>query len=159
MDDYRKVLDGKQTAWAAKRYHGHRTVSDFILAEYDEAHPTPTPLTLLVPSVVHNPPWVAGETGPQLPPSGGQRDGEHLFTGFPALPCSDHAARRCPGPARFSLSAPLPLCPGLVCVCTCYYTIMMHVLLVERIRPAGRGQHAVRGARQRDYSASRLPGP
>jgi hypothetical protein len=44
MDAYRKGLDGKQAAWAAKRYHGHRTVSESILAEYDEAHPTPTPL-------------------------------------------------------------------------------------------------------------------
>jgi hypothetical protein len=44
MDAYHKGLDGKQAAWAAKRYHGHRMVSESILAEYDEAHPTPTPL-------------------------------------------------------------------------------------------------------------------
>jgi hypothetical protein len=42
MDAYRKGLDGKQAAWAAKKYHGHRTVSEAILAEYNEAHPIPT---------------------------------------------------------------------------------------------------------------------
>jgi hypothetical protein len=42
MDAYRKGLDGKQAAWAAKKYHGHRMVSKVNLAEYNKAHPTPT---------------------------------------------------------------------------------------------------------------------
>jgi hypothetical protein len=37
MDAYRKGLTGKQAAWTAKKYHGHRCVSDTILAEYDTA--------------------------------------------------------------------------------------------------------------------------
>jgi hypothetical protein len=32
-----KGLNGKQAAWAAKRYHGHRTVSESYLTKYDEA--------------------------------------------------------------------------------------------------------------------------
>jgi hypothetical protein len=39
MDAYRKGLTGAQAAWAAKRYKGHRKVSENIMAEYNEAHP------------------------------------------------------------------------------------------------------------------------
>jgi hypothetical protein len=38
MDAYRRGLDGKQAAWAAKKYRGHRTVSEKILAEFEAAH-------------------------------------------------------------------------------------------------------------------------
>jgi hypothetical protein len=38
MDAYRKGLNGKQAAWAAKKYKGHRCVSDTIMREYEEAH-------------------------------------------------------------------------------------------------------------------------
>ena len=31
MDAYRKGLSGKQAAWAAKKYHGHRVLPDTIL--------------------------------------------------------------------------------------------------------------------------------
>jgi hypothetical protein len=37
MGAYRKGLTGKQAAWAAKKYHGHRCVSESILAEYNAA--------------------------------------------------------------------------------------------------------------------------
>jgi hypothetical protein len=35
MDAYRKGLNGKQATWAAKKYCGHRTIPDTILAELD----------------------------------------------------------------------------------------------------------------------------
>jgi len=35
MDVYRKGLNGKQAAWAAKKYHGHHTIPDTIHAELD----------------------------------------------------------------------------------------------------------------------------
>jgi hypothetical protein len=38
MDAYAKGLDGKQAAWAAKKYHGHRVLPDSILCEFDKAH-------------------------------------------------------------------------------------------------------------------------
>jgi hypothetical protein len=37
MDAYAKGLDGKQAAWAAKKYHGHRVLPD-SLCEFDKAH-------------------------------------------------------------------------------------------------------------------------
>jgi hypothetical protein len=40
MDAYRKGLSGAQAAWAAKRYKGHRMVSEHILKEYNNAHPS-----------------------------------------------------------------------------------------------------------------------
>jgi len=33
MDAYRKGLDGKQAAWASKRYRGHRVLPDTIMAD------------------------------------------------------------------------------------------------------------------------------
>ncbi|KAH9914276.1 hypothetical protein B0H21DRAFT_703749, partial [Amylocystis lapponica] len=38
MDAYRKGLDGRQAAWANKKYHGHRVLPDSILHEFDSAH-------------------------------------------------------------------------------------------------------------------------
>lgn len=35
MDAYAKGLDGKQAAWASKKYRGHRTIPDDILARLD----------------------------------------------------------------------------------------------------------------------------
>jgi hypothetical protein len=43
MDAYRKGLTGAQAAWAAKRFKGHRKVSETILAEYNQAHPITSP--------------------------------------------------------------------------------------------------------------------
>ncbi|PSR82186.1 hypothetical protein PHLCEN_2v6109 [Hermanssonia centrifuga] len=37
MDAYMKGLSGKQAAWAIKKYHGHRVVSENILEEVDAA--------------------------------------------------------------------------------------------------------------------------
>ena len=37
MDAYQKGLNGRQAAWAAKKYRGHRTLPDTILEELDEA--------------------------------------------------------------------------------------------------------------------------
>ena len=34
---YRHGLDGSQAAWAAKKYHGHRTIPDAIMEELDKA--------------------------------------------------------------------------------------------------------------------------
>jgi hypothetical protein len=31
MDAYRKELNGKQAAWASKKYHGHRVLPNNIL--------------------------------------------------------------------------------------------------------------------------------
>ncbi|KAH9948611.1 hypothetical protein B0H21DRAFT_777826 [Amylocystis lapponica] len=36
MDAYRKGLDGRQAAWANRKYHGHRMLPDHILEELDE---------------------------------------------------------------------------------------------------------------------------
>jgi hypothetical protein len=36
MDAYRKGLNGKQAAWASKRYRGHRTLPDSILDELED---------------------------------------------------------------------------------------------------------------------------
>jgi hypothetical protein len=33
MDAYEKHLSGKQAAWAAKKYHGHRVLPESILSE------------------------------------------------------------------------------------------------------------------------------
>jgi hypothetical protein len=40
MGAYRKGLTGAQAAWASKRYKGHRMVSEHILQEYNNAHPS-----------------------------------------------------------------------------------------------------------------------
>ncbi|KIK77126.1 hypothetical protein PAXRUDRAFT_167730, partial [Paxillus rubicundulus Ve08.2h10] len=37
IDAYQKGLDGKQAAWAARKYHGHRVLPETILHEFDEA--------------------------------------------------------------------------------------------------------------------------
>ena len=37
MDAYRKGLDGKGAAWAAKKYHGHRVLPESIMKEFEEA--------------------------------------------------------------------------------------------------------------------------
>jgi hypothetical protein len=37
MDAYRKGLNGKQAAWAAKKYHGHRVIPETILRELEAA--------------------------------------------------------------------------------------------------------------------------
>jgi hypothetical protein len=31
MDGYRKGLNGKQAAWASKKYHGHRVLPEGIM--------------------------------------------------------------------------------------------------------------------------------
>ena len=36
MDVYRKGLNGRQTAWAAKRYRGHCVIPASILAELEK---------------------------------------------------------------------------------------------------------------------------
>ena len=36
IDAYAKGLQGKGAAWAAKKYRGHRVLSESILAEFDE---------------------------------------------------------------------------------------------------------------------------
>ena len=33
MDAYRKGLDGKQAAWAAKKYRGHRVLPDTVMSD------------------------------------------------------------------------------------------------------------------------------
>ncbi len=33
MDAYRKGLDGKQAAWAAKKYRGHHVLPDTIMVD------------------------------------------------------------------------------------------------------------------------------
>ncbi|EJF65501.1 hypothetical protein DICSQDRAFT_50755, partial [Dichomitus squalens LYAD-421 SS1] len=35
MDAYRRGLNGKQAAWAAKKYHSHRVLPNDILEELD----------------------------------------------------------------------------------------------------------------------------
>jgi hypothetical protein len=37
MDAYRKKLNGKQAAWANKKYRGHRVIPDTILDELEKA--------------------------------------------------------------------------------------------------------------------------
>lgn len=37
MDAYRKGLNGKQVAWAAKKYRGHRMIPDTILQDLEKA--------------------------------------------------------------------------------------------------------------------------
>ena len=37
MDAYRKGLNGKQAAWAAKKYRGHRVIPETILQELERA--------------------------------------------------------------------------------------------------------------------------
>jgi hypothetical protein len=38
MDAYRKGLNGKQAAWAAKKYRGHRMIPDTILQDLEKAN-------------------------------------------------------------------------------------------------------------------------
>jgi len=35
MDGYRKGLNGKQAAWASKKYHGHHVLLEEIMNELD----------------------------------------------------------------------------------------------------------------------------
>jgi hypothetical protein len=37
MDAYRKGLNGKQAAWASKKYRGHRIIPESIFSELDKA--------------------------------------------------------------------------------------------------------------------------
>ncbi|KAJ8585276.1 hypothetical protein M405DRAFT_745479 [Rhizopogon salebrosus TDB-379] len=37
MDAYRKGLDGRQAAWASKKYRGHRVLPETIMAELEAA--------------------------------------------------------------------------------------------------------------------------
>lgn len=37
MDGYRRGLDGKQAAWANKKYHGHRVLPAGILKDLEKA--------------------------------------------------------------------------------------------------------------------------
>jgi hypothetical protein len=37
MDAYQKGLNGRQAAWATKKYRGHRVLPSSILAELDAA--------------------------------------------------------------------------------------------------------------------------
>lgn len=37
MDAYRKGLNGKQAAWANKKYHGHRMLPNSIMDDLDLA--------------------------------------------------------------------------------------------------------------------------
>ena len=41
MDAYLKGLDGRQAAWAIKRYRGHCILPASILEEFDAAHTLP----------------------------------------------------------------------------------------------------------------------
>jgi hypothetical protein len=36
MDAYRKGLDGRQAAWAAKKYRGHRVIPASLLADLEK---------------------------------------------------------------------------------------------------------------------------
>ena len=38
MDAYHKGLNGKQAAWAAKKYHGHHMILDTILQDLKKAN-------------------------------------------------------------------------------------------------------------------------
>jgi hypothetical protein len=37
MDGYRRGLNGKQAAWASKKYRGHRVLPENIMRELDRA--------------------------------------------------------------------------------------------------------------------------
>jgi hypothetical protein len=37
MDAYRKGLDGKQAAWASKKYRGHRILPETIMRDLTDA--------------------------------------------------------------------------------------------------------------------------
>jgi hypothetical protein len=37
MDGYRLGMNGKQAAWASKKYRGHRVLPESIMQELDEA--------------------------------------------------------------------------------------------------------------------------
>ena len=37
MDAYRKGLNGRQAAWAAKKYRGHRVIQVTLLADFEKA--------------------------------------------------------------------------------------------------------------------------
>jgi hypothetical protein len=37
MDGYRRGLNGKQAAWASKKYRGHRVLPESIMQELDKA--------------------------------------------------------------------------------------------------------------------------
>ncbi|KAH7928301.1 hypothetical protein BV22DRAFT_1005279, partial [Leucogyrophana mollusca] len=39
IDAYQKGLNGKQAAWAVKKYRGHRVLPDSILCDFDEVEP------------------------------------------------------------------------------------------------------------------------
>ena len=41
LDAYRKRLSGKQAAWAAKKYRGHRVLPDSIFSELQLPIPVP----------------------------------------------------------------------------------------------------------------------
>ena len=51
MDAYRKGLDGKQAAWASKKYRGHCVLSDTIMADLAIARLAWTPAILLISNV------------------------------------------------------------------------------------------------------------
>jgi hypothetical protein len=38
MDAYERGLNGKQAAWAAKKYSSHQVLPEFIIMELDEAN-------------------------------------------------------------------------------------------------------------------------
>jgi hypothetical protein len=38
MDAYRKGLNGRQAAWAAKKYRGHRVTPETILRDLEKAN-------------------------------------------------------------------------------------------------------------------------
>jgi hypothetical protein len=40
MDAYNKGLNGKQAAWAAKKYRGHRVIPEQILEDLSKANIT-----------------------------------------------------------------------------------------------------------------------
>ena len=40
MDAYSKGLNGRQAAWAAKKYRGHRVIPETILTELSQANVT-----------------------------------------------------------------------------------------------------------------------
>jgi hypothetical protein len=48
MDAYQKGLNGQQAAWAAKKYHGHRILSQSILGEFDATHSNQTTMTTIL---------------------------------------------------------------------------------------------------------------
>jgi hypothetical protein len=38
MDAYERGLNGKQAAWASKKYSSHQVLPEFIIMELDEAN-------------------------------------------------------------------------------------------------------------------------